>query len=65
MGVKVVRHGLVVVVGLSVVHVMVWRGPVRCVGWVAHGSDVVGSVVMGVAFALGHWEVGSGAVGAC
>ena len=37
MGVVVVRHGLVVLVGVSVVHVMARRGPVRRVGWVAHG----------------------------
>ena len=66
----VVRHGsvvVVVVVGVPVVHVMVRRGPVRCVGRVAHGPRLWwGAVVMrvvGVALVLGHWMRGSGAVG--
>ena len=60
-------HGLVVVVGVSVVHVMVWCDPVRCLGRVACGSRLCwGAAVMelvGVAVVLGHWEAGVGGGG--
>ena len=55
-------QGLVVVVGVPVVHVMVWCDVVRCVGWVAcQGQLRWGVVVMqvvGVAVVLGHQGVG-------
>ena len=60
-------QGLVVVLGVSVVHVMVWCGPVRRVGWVAcWGRLRWGVVVMklvGVAVVLGHRGVGVGGGG--
>ena len=53
-------HGLVVVVGVSVAHVMVWCGPVRRVE--ACGPQLCWGVVMmelvGVAMVLGHREAG-------
>ena len=55
-------QGLVVVVGVSLVHVMVWCGPVRRVGWVAYEGrlrwGVVVMAAMGVAVVLGHQGVG-------
>ena len=60
-------QGLVLVVGVSVVHVMVWCGVVHDVGWVAcRGQLRSGVVVMqlvGVAVVLGHQGVGVGGVG--
>ena len=60
-------QGLVVVVGLSVVHVMVWCGTVRRVGWLACGPRLCWGVVMmelvGVAVVLEHQEAGVGVGG--
>ena len=57
------------VVGVPVVHVMVWCGVVRRVGWVAYRSRLrQGVVVMhlvGVAVVLAHQRVGVGGGGAC
>ena len=50
------------VVGVCLVHVMVWCGPVRRVGWVACGDRLRWGVVVmqlvGVAVVLGHHGVG-------
>ena len=60
-------QGLVVVVGVSVVHVMVWCGPVCRVGWVAYGGRLRWGVVViqlvGVAVVFGHRGVGVGGGG--
>ena len=56
-----------VVVGVSVVRVMVWCGPVRRVGRVVCGArswwGVVVMELVGVALVLGHWEAGVGGGG--
>ena len=52
------------VVGVSLVHVMVWCGPVRFVGWLARLCW--GAVVMelvGLAVVLVHWETRIGGGG--
>ena len=58
---------LMVVVGVSVVHVMVWCGPVCRVGRLACGSRLHWGVLVmelvGVAVVLGHLGVGVGGGG--
>ena len=55
------------VVGVPVVHMMVWCGVVRRVGWVACGGRLRWGVVVmqlvGVAAVLGHRGVGVGGCG--
>ena len=67
MGMVVVRHRLVVLVGVSVMHVVVWCGPVHHVGRVAHVPrpwwPATVMEVVGVAPALRHWEAGVGGGG--
>ena len=60
-------QGLVVVLGVSVVLMMVWCGPVRRVGWVACGArlrwGVVVMVLVGVAVVFEHQGVAVGGGG--
>ena len=60
-------QGLPVVVGVSVIHVMVWCGPVRLVGRVARGGRLCWVVLVmervGVAVVLGRQGVGVGGGG--